>query len=58
MFFKFEIILNDLVRSFRIICIPMLWVYDRYKYIYSFSAGLDLNLEVRIWRLQTSDSDV
>ena len=39
-FFKFKIILYVLVNSFWFIWIPtgMLWVYDHYKYFYSYSA--------------------
>ena len=37
--FQFEIIINVLVSSFWFIWIPMLWVYDDYKYFNSFSAG-------------------
>ena len=41
-FFQFEIIINVLVISFFcFIWIPMLWVYGHYKYVYSFSAGID-----------------
>ena len=53
-FFLFEIIINVLATSFRFIWIPMLLVWGHYKYVYSFGAGID----VRIWRLKTSDSDV
>ena len=38
-FFRFEIIMNVLVSSYRFILIPMLWVYDHYKGFNSFSAG-------------------
>ena len=38
-----EIIKNVLVCSFCFIWIPMLWVYDHYKYVYSFSAGIDFS---------------
>ena len=38
--FKFKNIINVLDSSFRFIWIPMLWVYDRYKYFYSYSAGI------------------
>ena len=37
-FFQFEIILNVLVSCFRLISIPMLWVYGHYIYYYSYSA--------------------
>ena len=47
-FFQFESIINVLVSSF--IWIPMLWVHGHYKYVYSYSAGIDL--DVRICRLQ------
>ena len=36
---QFEIIINVLVRSSRLICIPMLWVHGHYKYFNTFSAG-------------------
>ena len=37
----------------------MLWVYDRYKYFYSYSAGIDFSgqnltsTDVRLWRLKS-----
>ena len=37
-FFRFEIIVNVLVGSFRFIWIPILWVYGHYKYFNPFSA--------------------
>ena len=40
---------NLLVRSIRFTWIPMLWVYDHFKYFYSYTAGI--TLVVRIWRL-------
>ena len=40
-FFQLEIIINVLVSYFRFIWIPILWVYDQYKYVYSYSAGID-----------------
>ena len=58
-FFQFENIINDLDRSFRFIWIPMLWVYSHYKYVYSYSAGIDFrrqNLtptDVGFWRLKS-----
>ena len=36
--FKFEVTINVLVSSFRFIWIPMLWVYDSYKYFTHFRA--------------------
>ena len=50
-FFKFEIIMIVFASSFRFIWIPMLWVYNQYKYFYYFSAGS--SLYIRIWRLQS-----
>ena len=50
-YYQFKIITNGLVSSFTFIWIPMLWVYDHF---FIFSTPL----YVRIWRLQTSDSDV
>ena len=38
-FFQFEIIINFLVSSFCFILIPMVWVYDHYKYCNCFSSG-------------------
>ena len=38
-FFQFKIIINVLVSSFWVIWIPMLWVYDLYKYFNSVSTG-------------------
>ena len=55
-FFQFEIIINVLVRSFRFIWIPMLWVYGHEKYVYSHSAGIDFsrqNLTSTFWRLKS-----
>ena len=39
-FFQFEIIIIVLVGSFWFIWILMLWVYDHYKYVDSYSAGI------------------
>ena len=36
--FRFEIIINVLVSSSRLILIPMLWVYGHYKYCNSLTA--------------------
>ena len=55
-FCHFEIIINILVSSFRFIWIHMLWVYGHYKY-FTLPVG-GSTLDVRIWRLQRSDSDV
>ena len=58
-FFQFEIIINVLFSSFRFIWIPILWVYDLYKYFYSYSAGIDFrrqnltSTDVRFWRLKS-----
>ena len=38
-FFQFDIIINDLVSSFRLFLIFMLWVYGHYKYFNSISLG-------------------
>ena len=57
-FLQFEIIKNVLVSSFRFIWISMLWVYEHYKYVYSFRAVIDLrcqnltSADVRLWRLK------
>ena len=57
--FQFEIIINVLVSTFWFIWIPMLWVYGRYKYFYSHSAGSDFrhqnmtSTDVRFWRLKS-----
>ena len=40
-FFQFEIIISVLVSSFWFICLPMLWVYNHYKYFHSYSVGID-----------------
>ena len=45
-FFQFEIIINILVGSFRLIWIPMLWVYGHYKYVYSYSVGIDFTRQI------------
>ena len=50
-FFRFEIIINILVDSFRFIWIPVLWVYRHYKYFTLSVRGS--TLDVRIWRLQS-----
>ena len=42
-FFQIKIIINVLVSSFWFIWIPMLWVYENYKYFYSYSAGIDFS---------------
>ena len=55
-FFQFEIIINVLVSCLRVIWIPMLWVYGRYKYFTLSVRGA--TLDVGIWRLKASDSDV
>ena len=45
-FFPFEIIMNDLVNSFRFICIPMLWIYGHDKYFNSYSARIDFRRQI------------
>ena len=58
-FFQFEIIINALISSFWFIWIPMLWVYDHYKYLYFYSAGVDFkrqdltSTDVRFCRLKS-----
>ena len=53
--FQFEIIINILVRSFRFIWIPLLWVYGQYKYFtLSACSARESALDIRIWRLMTS----
>ena len=46
-----------LVSSFRLIWIPMLWVYDNYKYSFSvwivFRRQILTSSDVRFWRLNT-----
>ena len=46
-FFHFEIIINVLVTSFWLIGIPMLWVYDHYKYFNAFNAGSSLYVKIQ-----------
>ena len=41
--FQFEIIIDVSVSCFRFFQIPMLWVYGHYKYVYSYSAGVDFS---------------
>ena len=59
-FFQFEIIINVLVSSFRVIWIPMLWVYCQYKDFNSFGARtvfIRQNLtstDVKFWRIKTT----
>ena len=55
-FCQFEIIINFLVSSFRLIGIPLLWVYGHYKC--STLSVRGSTLDVRVWRLLTSDSDM
>ena len=55
-FFQLEIILNILVSMLRFIWMPMLRVYGQFNDFYSCSTRIDFRC--RIWRLQTSDSDV
>ena len=58
-FYQFEIIINVLVISFWFFWIPVLWVYDHQKYLYSYSAGIDFSrqnltsVDVRFWRLKS-----
>ena len=40
-FFQFKIIINVLVSSFWFIWIPMVCIYDHYKYVDSYCAGID-----------------
>ena len=56
-FFQFEITINILVSSFHFIWIPMLSGYGSTATILILLVRR-LSLCVRIWRLQTSDSDV
>ena len=49
-FFKFEIIINVLAISLRMIWIPMLWVYGNYKYFDTSVSGL--SLDIRFWRIK------
>ena len=53
--FQFEIIRNILVSSFWFIWIPMSWVAVINVFTLTVRGS---TLDVRIWRLQTSDSDV
>ena len=61
-FFQFEIIINVLFSRFsyfRLIWIPMLWVYGHWKYFHPYSAGIDFrrhnltSTDVRLWRLKS-----
>ena len=55
-FFQFEI-----VRSFRFIRIPMLWVYGHYHFFYYYSVGIHIRCQITVWgstldvRLQCGD---
>ena len=57
--FQLKNIINVLVSSFRFIWIPMLWVYDHWKYFDFFSAGIVFirqnltSIDVRFWRIKT-----
>ena len=57
-FIKFEYIINVLASSFWFIWISLLWVYDLWKYFYSYSVGIDFSrqnltsTDVRFWRLK------
>ena len=55
-FLQFQLITDVLVRSFRFIWIPILWVYGYYKSITLLVRGS--TLDGRIWRRYTSDSKV
>ena len=62
-FFQFEIIINVFVSSFRSIWIHILWVYGHYKYVYSYSAGIDfrrrnLNLTCTQSRIHIFESSI
>ena len=48
---QFEIIINVLVSSFSYIWILMVWVYDHYKYLYSFSAGIDFRRQILTFKI-------
>ena len=58
-FFQFEIIINVLFSSFRLIWIHMLCVYGHCKYFNTFSAGIVvkrqnlISADVRLWRIKT-----
>ena len=39
--FLFEITIHVLISFFCFIWIPMIWVHCHYKYVYSYSAGID-----------------
>ena len=58
-FFQFEIIIYVLVSaSLEYLYICMLWVYGHYKYFYSFSAGIDLDVRSDVCRRQVLTSKV
>ena len=52
-FFRFKIIRNDLVSPFRLIWIPMLWVYGHYKGVF-FSAWTDSRRQILASRVGLS----
>ena len=57
--FHFEIIINVLVRSFWLIWVPVLYVYNHFKYFDSYSVGIFFSrqnltsTDVRFWRLKS-----
>ena len=57
-FFQFEIIIDVLVSSFRFIRIPLLWVYDQYKYFTLTVRGSTLESESDVYRCHILTSKV
>ena len=47
----FEFVINGLVGFLGFISIPMLWVYGQYKYLHSYSAGIDRLIDPRTVRV-------
>ena len=56
-FLQFEIIIIDvLISFFHFIWIPMVWVYDHYKYFNSFSAGIVYHVYRDVYRRYRSET--
>ena len=43
--------MSQSVGSFSFIWIPVLWVYSRYQYFYSYSAGIDSSRQILMYNV-------
>ena len=59
MFFQFEININVLFKSFRLIWIPtgMLWLYGHYNLFNSYSVGWSLDVKIHHIRLKKASAE-